>query len=158
MMLPQNAKICEAIKPQTGAAARSGDWVSLKGYNKCMIIVHIAQGNAATTAITVDKATDVAGTGESTGITMNNWWYCKDTPTTSDTYTKGTAAASITSSATGTGSSIYVIDIAAEELGAYDCVQVELGQSHASNLVSAMYVLYEPRYADSTMPVSAIAD
>lgn len=146
MSLFENIKVCEAIKPQTGANARSGDWVSLKGYDGCMIVVHIAQGAVNTTAITVDKATAVAGTGNSDGITMNNFWYCADTPTTADTFTKGTAAASITSSNTGSGSSIYVIDIKAEELGAYDCIQLELGASNAANLVSAMYILYKGRY------------
>lgn len=159
MKLFENTHIAEAIKPQTGGSARSGDWVSLKGYDGCLILVQIAQGNAATTAITVDKATAVAGTGNSDGITMNNWWKLEDTPGTASIWTKGTAAASITSSATGTGSSLYAIDIKAAELGAYDCIQLELGASNASNLVSASYVLYNGRYdGPAAMNVDPVVD
>jgi len=155
----ENSHICEAIKPQTAAGAKSGDWVSLKGYDGCLILVQIAQGNAATTAITVDKATEVAGSTTSDGITMNNWWYLLDTPTTASIWTKGTAAASITSSATGTGSSLYAIEIKAAELGAYDCIQLELGASDVANVVAASYILYNGRYdGPVAMNVDAVKD
>ena len=156
--------IREGIKPQTGGSARSGDYVSLRGYSGCMIMVQIAQGAANTTALTVDKATAVAGTNESTGITLNNWWKLEDTPTSTANYTKGASAASITTSATGSGSSVYVIDVKAEELGAavsdgtpYDCIQLEAGSSSASNVLSATYVLYGARYAQQT-PFPSITD
>lgn len=158
MYLADHAKIVEAIKPQTGASARSGDWVSLKGYSHLTIIVQLALGNAATTAITVDKASAVDGSGNSDGITLNNWY--KGTPSTDDSLSKGTAGASITTSNAGAGSELYVIEIDAAELGeGYDCVQVELGQSHSGNLVSALYVLSGARYAAqaANMP-SAIVD
>lgn len=157
MFLADNVKIVEAIKPQTGASARSGDWVSLKNYNHLTIIVQLALGNSATTAITVDKATAVDGSGNSNGITLNNWYYA--TASTSDAMTKGAAAASITTAATGSGSEIYVIEIDAAELGDYDCLQVELGASHSGNLVSATYILSGARFATqaSNMP-SAIVD
>ena len=157
MFLADTCKIVEAIKPQTGGSARSGDWVSLKNYNHITIIVQLALGNAATTAITVDKATAVDGSGNSNGITLNNWYLA--TASTSDAMTKGTAAASITTAATGSGSEIYVIEIDAAELGDYDCVQLELGASHASNLVSATYVLSGARYAAQAINMpSAIID
>jgi len=154
MLLPEGGVIHEAIKPQTGGSARSGDWVSLKGYEKCLILVHIGQNNAATTEITVDKATDVSGTGESTGITLNNWWSAEDS---AGVYTKGTAASSITSSDTGSGSSVYLIEVRAEELGAYDCIQVECGASNAANYISALYILYPGRYQQAT-PISAVTN
>ena len=153
----EDVMIAEAIKPQTGAGARSADWISLKGYDRCLIVVHIAQGAADTTALTVDKAHSVAAAGESTGITMNNWWSCEDTPTTATAYTKGTAAASITSSATGSGSSIYLILIQPDELGAYDCIQLEAGASAAGNLISAQYVLSRGRYQDDA-PLDPVSD
>ncbi len=153
MLLFENVHICEGIKPQTAAGAKSGDWVSLKDYKRCMIIVYIAQGAVNTTAITVDKAKTAGGVSNSDGITMNNFWYIADAPQTSDVYTKGTAAASITTSATGSGSSIYVIDIAAQELGTdYDFLQVELGASSASNIVSALYILYNAAYPMALTP------
>lgn len=147
MALFEKIKVVDGIKPQTGGSARSGDWVSLENYGGCLIVVQIAQGAVNTTAITVDKAKTAAGGSNSDGITMNNWWKCEDTPTTADTYTKGTAAASITSSSTGSGSSVYVIDIDAAELGdGYQFLQVEAGASNASNLISATYILYDAAY------------
>lgn len=135
-------QVINAVKPQTGGSARSGDWISLKNAKGVLITVDIAMGAANTTAITVDKATDVSATGESTGITLNNWWKRTD----AGVVTKGTAAASITSSATGSGYETFLIYIDADELpnstADYDCIQVELGSSSASNLVSASYILF----------------
>lgn len=71
--------------------------------------------------------------------------------------TKGSAATSITSSSTGSDASLYVIDIGADELGAYDCIRVNAGQSNAANYVEAMYILYNGRWQQATPP-SAITD
>lgn len=160
MYLADTVKIVEAIKPQTGGSARSGDWVSLKGYNHLTIIVQLALGNAGTTAITVDKAAAVDGSGNADGITLNNWYKTGTAPGTTDAMTKGEAGTSITTSNAGSGSEVYVIEIDAAELGeGYDCVQLELGASHSGNLVSALYILSGARYAAqaANMP-TAIAD
>jgi len=154
----EHSHITPGIAHVTGAGARTGDWVSLENYHKVGILVAIYQGNAATTAITVDKATTTAGGSESTGITMNNWWKMEDITvgTTADTWTKGTGAASITSSATGSGISYYWIEIDADELPAagtnHSCVQVELGASNAANYVWATYFMLEPRYSEALTP------
>lgn len=156
--LMEQTKIVEAIKPQTGGSARSGDWVSMKLWHHLTIIISIAMGNAATTAITVDKATAVDGSGNSDGITIAHAY--KISSSSSDAPTKLSSGTSITSSATGSGSEMFVIEIDAAELGdGYDCVQVELGASNAANLVSATYILSGPRYAGvaANMP-SAITD
>lgn len=157
MLLFENSHITPAVAYATGGSARSGDWVSLENYGRVGILVEIFQGAANTTAITVDVAVSTAGGSESTGITMANFWYCADVTvgTTADTWTKGTAAASITSSATGSGTSYYWIEIGADELNSmgtagvdYNSVQVELALSSASNYVHAVYFLLEPRYAE----------
>lgn len=155
MLFFENSHITPAIAHSTGGSARSGDWASLANYHKIGILVAISQGNAATTAITVDKATSTVPAGESTGITLNNWWKMEDITvgTTVDTWTKGAAAASITTPATGAGMSYYWIEIEADELPAsgtnYNAVQVELGASNASNLVQAFYFMLEPRFAQA---------
>jgi hypothetical protein len=145
--------------------ALTGDYVSLKGYNRCMILVHIAQGNASGGAITVDKATDVAGTGISAGITMKNIRKLEDYvmgTTASTALVAVAAAATLATSATGSGESLYVIDVAAEDLNgasAFDCLKVNLALSNAGNLASAMYVLYEPRYAGvGAQQIEAVTD
>lgn len=157
-MFFENSHITPGIAHSTGASQRTGDWASLKNYHKIGILVSISQGNAATTAITVNKATDTTGTTHSDGITLQNWWKMEDitVATTVDTWTKGAAGATITSSATGSGMSYYWIEIDSSELPAsgnnYNAVQVILGSSNAANLVQANYFMLEPRFAQALTP------
>lgn len=146
-LLAEQVRWVSGIAPIAGGSARSGDWISLKGYEGVMILVHIAMGHAATTAITVDKATAVAGTGNSDAITLAHAWKRTGALGGAPTWTAVTPATSITSSATGSGEDQFIIDIPASELGDYDCVQVELGASNSANIVSAEYILYGPRYS-----------
>src|SRR4051794_13341861 len=101
--LTEHIRVVPAIAPIAGGSARSGDWISLKGYHGVMIVVHIAMGNAATTAITVDKATDVSGSGNSDGITMPRIYKHTGAIGAAIAYASVAAAASITSSNTGSG-------------------------------------------------------
>ena len=173
--LMQNAKIVPGLAPATKAAQADADWVSLKGYDKVGILVYIAQGNAATTTITVDAATSVAGANLNAGITLTNWWYITDTAigtdagTNSDTWTKGAAAASIVGSATASGASMYYIEINADELVSgtsaftaatkYDCVQAKIGGSDAGDIGCVVYFMLPSRYAQAVSPTpSAIID
>jgi hypothetical protein len=160
-MFLENVKVVPGLAHQTGAGARTADRVGLENYAKVGILVSIYQGNAATTAITVDKHTAATSGTESTGITMNNWWKCEDVTigTTADTWTKGTGAASITSSATGSGNSYYWIEIDADELRsgtatAYKFLEVELGVSNAANYLWVHYFLFGPRYAQAALPTA----
>lgn len=156
MFLPDNSKIVQAFPVQTMGSAATGDWVSLKGYERCMILVHITNGHASSGALTVDKATDVAGSNESAGITLNNVYaktdYVQGT-TTATALTKQTAAASFVTDATITTDQWWVVDIAASDLPDssydYDCIQVNLALSNAGNLASGMYILYNPRYTEA---------
>lgn len=148
-LLAENIRWVSGIAPIAGGSARSGDWVSLKGYEGVLILVHIAMGNSATTAITVDKATTVAGVGNSDGITLNHAYKRTGALGGAPTWTAVTPAASITSSNTGSGEDQFMIDIPASELGDYDCIQVELGASNSGNIVSAEYLLYGARYSGS---------
>jgi len=149
-MLAEQIRIVPAIAPIAGGSARSGDWVSLKGYAGVLIKVGIAMGNAATTAITVDKAKTVAGGENADGITVNRVYKHTGALGAAISYVAQAAAASFTSSNTGSGQDVYLLDIKAAELGdGYDCVQVELGASNAANIVHADYLLYGPRYSGS---------
>lgn len=159
--LAEQIRVVPAIAPIAGGSARSGDWVSLKGYAGCLIVVNIAMGHAATTAITVDKATDVSGGGNSNGITVNRVWKHTGAIGAAIAYAAVAAAASFTSSATGSGQDVYLLDVRADELGDYDCIQVELGASNSANIVSATYLLYGPRYSGSPVdgfPIDATVD
>lgn len=147
MGLFEKVKVCECFKPLTLDAAGTGDWINLENYGGALIILHITQGGAETNAITIDKAKTAGGGSESTGITINNFWYCADTPQTADTFTKGTAATSITSSNTTSGSSLYVIDLTAAELGdGYSYFQVNCAISAATDIGSCVAILYDAAY------------
>ena len=174
MMLYENSRIVPACQDQAGAAIAC-DWVSLKNYNRCLILLHEMRGATATaTVFRVDKARAVAGTNQSTGITMNNFWYVQDLASVtgdvgasalvgaSDTWTKGTAAASFTGSTTQSVGQWYAIEVKAAELPDstyqdYDCIQLQIVSSNAAHYLSAWYVLYEPRFAEDATP-SAITD
>lgn len=155
----QDVKVELPITNAIGGA-QSSKWINMANYRKALFIITIDQNNAATTAITVDKAKTSAGGSNSDGITIQNWWSMADVAGTtqaaaSDTFTKGTAGTSITTSATGTGASQYVLEFDSSELGdGYNFLQVELGASHNDNFVSCVAILSEPRFASAANPTA----
>lgn len=174
-MLFEESHIVPAFQDQTGAAI-AGDWISMKNYRKCLILVHEMRGADATaTVLRVDKASSVTGGDQSTGITLNNFWSVADLASVtgdvgasvgvgaSDTWTKGTAAASITGSVTQSVGQWYAIEVADEDIldatGAvdFDCIQIQVVSSNAAHYISAWYVLYDPRYAED-LSLSAISN
>jgi len=114
----------------------------------------------------VDKATDVSGSNESTGITLNNFWYIYNMVSagpTSDTMTKGTAAASIATVTDQSKSHLIVIDIGAAELPTssydFDCLQLTIAGGNAAHTYAAVWVLYNPRYGmDHASMLTGIAN
>ena len=168
----QACKIVPAVAPRTMGAGVDGDWVSMKGYDRIGILVHVSQGNAATSALTVDIGTLVAGPAVTAGITMADWWSITDTAigtdagTNSDAWVKGAAAATITTSNTGTGASAYYIEVDADDLSTGSafaartpCLQLKVGISNVANLLDAWYIMFPARYAEAVSPTpSAIID
>jgi hypothetical protein len=178
----EHIKIVPAFQYQT-VGAIAGDWVSLEGWTGCLILYHETRGAETTaTVIRVDKARNVAGLNQSTGVTLNNIWAVESIPlaATATTDVGATAAATVgatdtwvketAGSTTFTGittaslNSIVAIDIRADELpdtsyDDFDAIQLQVVSGNATHAVSADYILYGPRYASSgaTMP-SAIAD
>jgi hypothetical protein len=150
----QEAKLVEALKPQAGAAL-TGDYVSLKGYRKAYVVVHVNQANATVVAITIEKATDVSGTG-TTPITAVVPIWANEDAVTSDELVAQTAAVGFTTSA-ATKDKIVVFEIDAALLAAFSAITVKTAASNAANITSALYLLVGARYQGSTPP-SAIID
>lgn len=150
-MILQELKINECWKPLTMDAAGAGDWICIEGYEAVLFVIHTTQGNASSGAVTVDKALTNAGGSESTGITLKSFWYTGDAPQTTDTYTKGTAATSITPSAVGTGSSITLVLVKAEDVTGYNYLQLGMAISSANNISSAIAILGPARYLEASM-------
>ena len=153
--LPENFKYVRAIDPQTAAAGADGDYVSLKNAHRAWVIVDITQGNAATIAITLEKATAVAGTG-SVAITASvPIWSNLDTAAT-DTLVRRTDAVAYTTDA-GVKNKQVIFQIEPAALGeTFDCICVKAGASNAANIISASYLL-QTRYPQATPP-TAITD
>lgn len=138
------------------------DYVSLKGYAGCMIIISIADGTTVTgSTITLQQATAVAGTSEKPlGFTrmLANTDYAASKNLTETAVTNNT----FTTQTVNSKDSLYVIDVKADQLdvtNGFDCLRVD-GTGHAATAsrgVVVLYLLYGKRYSGAT-PNEAIAD
>jgi len=160
----RNAELADLVKLVTGLApitpsSSTPDYVSLKGYDRCSII--IMGDNAADvtgSAITLLQATAVAGTSEK-ALAMTTQKANSDTAA-SDTLT-ATAVTSNTFTTTTTNNKnfLHVIDVKAADLDVannFDCIRV--GTANAVNtVISVLYALYPARHA-SPAAVAAITD
>ena len=162
MNLVYEKTIVEAIPPQniTGSAV-DANYISMKGYDHCTIIINTGAWAGGTSAITVNRATAIAGTGEDAGGVEFDYMWTNDgavalspltkTEVTSDTFNLDTANA------------MYVIEIPADTIKGsstteYDCIQLALATPGANNdYVSATYVLSKSRYK-SDVPVEPLTD
>lgn len=168
-MIGTNARLDEQVTPVVGAIGLlltstlgDTDYVSMKGYARCQIIIAIADGTTVTgTTVTLKQATAVAGTGEKelafTRMLANTDLSASknltDTAVTSSTFTTQT---------TNSKDSLYVIDVAASDLdqaNGYDCIRVDCTGHAATNPRGSivLYNLYGKRYSGAT-PEQAIAD
>lgn len=150
--LPQSFKIVEAITPQAGGAI-SSDYVSLKNVHKAWILVHIAQAHIAPMAITVEQASDVAGTGHIPIVNVVPIWANEDCAAT-DTLVEQTAAVAFTTSAAQKHKLvIFEIDPALFTLANADCIKVVTAASDVTNITSALFIL-AMRYQQTTPPTT----
>lgn len=155
-LLVENDKVIWATEPKdwTGAAS-TGDWVSMKNYAHLTIIIQTGAWAGGTSAITLEQATAVAGTGNKA---LGFSWQWNDVAA-GGTLVK-TAVASNTFTI-GTANKLYIIEVDASSLDKannFDCVTVK-GASPGVNadIYGATYILSRSRYKDATPP-SAIID
>ena len=155
--LPQSAKLVEAITPQAGAAI-TGDYVSSKTAGRVFVVVHVNQANAATVAITIEQATNVAAGGSKAITTAVPIWVCESCAA-SDALVRQTDAVAYTTTA-GTTHKLVVFEVdpsTLDKANGFDCLAVKTAASNAANITSAFYLLTDVRY-ESTTPPSAIID
>lgn len=163
----QSINLTDAAKivfgsPIIGALATTNgdcDYVSLKGYDRCTIVIAVDNATTVTGgAITLKQATAVAGTSEKalafTTMMANTDAAAGDTLTatavTSNTFTTDT---------TDNKNLLYVIEVKADDLdvaNGFDCIRVDsLLMANAVGFVQ--YILHGARYA-SPAAISAITD
>lgn len=157
-----NARLDERVYPVVAAAgllltSTLGDttYVSMKGYQRCQIIISIADGTTVTgSTITLKQATAVAGTGEKalafTRMLANTDYAASktmvETAVTSNTFTTQT---------TNSKDSLYIIDVDASDLdmaNGFDCIRVD-GTGHAATASRGcvvLYNLYGARYSGAS--------
>jgi hypothetical protein len=159
----EGVKIVPGFFHGLGTAANVADRVSLENYERCAALITIYQAAADPDTITFHKATAATGGTEDTANAIPNWGHLEDVTalTTADTWTKGTAVASgatiATSVAAGNVTSMYLIDIGADELpeGGVDYKFIEInmgGAGNVGNFTNITYFLYNPRYAQAVLP------
>lgn len=164
-LLVEEAQIVMAIVPvdsQTGA--NNGDWVSLKGYDRCTVLVIKAAGTAGDDpVITLKQATAVAGTS-SKDLTFTRIDAKVGTQTTTGPFTTVTqaAAATYTDAVSAEAQAIFAIEFKSEDLdvnNGFDCVQLSIPDtgSAGAQLITAIYILRGARYGAVPLP-SAIID
>jgi hypothetical protein len=156
--LAENYKLVTALAPVTTNAATTGDYVSLKDAKSCTIIVNLTQAAAHATAITIEQATAVAGTGH-TAITVAVPIWANEDVAATDTLVKQTSAVSYTVAADVKNKLVvFHIDPATLDIAnGFDCITVKLAaSSEGTNFVAAEYLI-ESKYAQATPP-AAITD
>ena len=160
----EDMQIVLGIAPvNIAAGAQSGDWVNLKNYNRCAILLIKGVGIAGEDpVITVEQATSAAGAGAKA---LNFARIDKKQGTALDTigqFTKVTQseANTYTDDASGEVQAIWAIDIKAEDLdtdGGFTFLRASLNDpGTTSQLATVLYLLREPRYGQEALP-SAIA-
>ena len=145
--------------------ANTGDWVSLKNYERVSIVLFKDAGTAGDDpTITLQQATDVAGTGAKALAKIDTVFVKQDTALTSvGQFSKvtQTAAATYTDATSAEDQAVWVIDIQSEDLdvdNGFDCIQASVADVGSNaQLGCAFYVLWGARYGKEALP-SAIAD
>lgn len=157
-------QIVSAILPvDASAAANNGDWVSLKNYQRCTVILFKAAGTAGDDpVITLKQATDVSGSGAKE-LNFTRLDVKKGTLTSVGVFTAVTQAAAntYTDDTSAEAQGIFVIDVTSEMLdrsNGFDCVQLSIPDVGTNaQLLCGLYILSDGRYA-KTGGVSAIID
>lgn len=164
-----NGRLDEFLTPVVGAIGLlltstlgDTDYVSLKGYKGCQIIICIADGTTVTgSTITLKQATAVAGTAEK-ALAFTRMLANEDLAASKALTETAVTANTFTTQAVNSKDSLYVIDVKASDLdvdGGFDCIRVD-GTGHASTNprgAIVLFQLYGKRYSGST-PAEAVLD
>lgn len=134
-------------------SAADGNYLSMKNYNHATIIVLIG-ACAATSSLTINRATSVTGTSAET---WTGWDYVAvnanvsmyNAEDASDTKNLTMTAVSSYTKATGTtANQMWIIEFDAIDLGggSWDCFSLNFTDPGAADIISAVAILSQPRY------------
>lgn len=148
--------------PIIGALATTNgdcDYVSLKGYDRCTIVIAVDNATTVTGgAITLKQATAVAGTSEK-ALAFTKMWANTDTGAADTLVETAVTSNTFTTDTTDNKNLLYVVEVNASDLdvaSGFDCVRVDsLLMANAVGYVQ--YILHGARNA-SPIAISAITD
>ena len=175
-----NTRLLESIDIVVGAApadfnsAATVDWVSLKNYDGCLVVLVKAAGTAGDDpSVILVQATDVSGTGSKALNCIRRLYYKVGTQTGVNTWSSiaiTTATGDIdTVSVNGTtdlaGDSVqamFLVDVRASDLdvdNGFDCISYTWDDADLGNtgLGTILFIPYGARYPQAT-PLTAIVD
>lgn len=157
--LIENYRFVWANEPKnyTGAAA-TAKWVSMKGYDRLLILIQTGAWAGGTAAVTLNQATAVAGTS-SKALAFTKMWV--NTAGAPDTFTQ-TAVVSNTFNL-DTANLMYLIEVVASDLdtaNGFDCVSLAVASPGSNaDFYGATYILGAARYPQApTATPSAVSD
>lgn len=151
------AQIATGIKPvNLASAANNGDWINLKNFHRCAVVVVADDGTAANDlTLTMTQATDNAGAGEKALNFTEIFTKQGSDLEAIATWTKvtQTAANTYTSATNGEEELIYVVDFAAEDLDIandFDHIQATIAQVGAAKVGTVLMIPYGPKFGVET--------
>jgi hypothetical protein len=171
--LIENCQIVSAFPPSDINSDADGDWVSMKNYNRCLILFHKVAGTAGDDpSLVLEQATDVsAGSAKALNFTHIYHKIGATALSAIGTFTK----VNLTSATndldlvsvnsvdllTDVGETLIGIEVHASDLdvsGGFDCIRLTIEGDDVGNstYAAAYYILYDPRFAQNSPP-SAIA-
>lgn len=153
-LLLEQIQIVEAapIKDLNGSAL-TGDYVSLKDYQNCLIIFWAAAGNAADDlTVTVRQAKDATGTSVKDLAVIDRFWHKTATTNLASTgaFTKvtQTAAATVNVASAGNKARMWVAEIKSDALdtaNGFAFIQANVGASANACLAGVLLIPYNGR-------------
>ena len=159
--------IIPAIVPLDLQTARDGDWVSLKNAKGCLVVVFKGAGTAGDDpSITIEQASDVAGTGAKVLNAITEFYKKIGTLTSVGTWTKVTQTADelvTVDAVSAEAEGLWAFNVEADQLdvdNGFDCIRVRVADVGTNaQLGCALYLLHGLRYGDAPDGlISAIAD
>lgn len=161
----EEAQIVMAIVPvDSQSGANTGDYVSLKNFERCTIVVIKAAGVAGDDPVlTVTQAQDVSGTGvKALNITRVDSKIGVQTGIGVFTTNTQAAAATYTDLVSAEAQGIMVVEFKAEDLdvnNGFDCLKIAIPDTGAggAQLLTAIYILRGGKF-NPALSSSAIID
>jgi hypothetical protein len=156
--LVEQAKIVTGLPPRTPSTS-TPDYVSMKGYSRCTVLIFVDNGATVTgSAITLKQATAVAGTSEK-ALSFSKAYKNEDVDNTDALTEFDVTSNTFTTLTTNNLNLAYAIEVTEDMLdvaGDFDCIRAGTGDG-ANMALCVAYILWPAKFAKATPP-AAITD